>query len=399
MASSEQFRAAAPQGWILGVPESDALRVWGISPAERLRRGLVLAGIDAVTFVAADAEPQAVPEQGAVVVRADWVLDERILERLADAREPVWVEDEAEGVAVAARVSGPAAPDWLAALRSGEAGALPPAARTTPASLVPSYVAKLRKSQPPWCLPARPDQIDTIERHTFGASYKGATDLVTKWVWPAPARWLTGVLARAHVRPNTVTAISWVLAVLTVWLFMEGAFATGLVCAWLMTFLDTVDGKLARVTLTSSKLGDVLDHGLDLVHPPVWWWAWGVGIGAAASPAVLIVVGGYFVGRLLEGVFLASFKMETHSWRPIDTLFRTITARRNPNLIFLSVGAAAGRPDLGMAMVALWTVVSLSFHAVRLLQAFLARQQGRAVAPWDRPSGFGLTETGAGTRG
>jgi len=124
-----------------------------------------------------------------------------------------------------------------------------------------------------------------------------------------------------------------------------------------------------------------------------------VGIGAAASPEVMIVVAGYFVGRLLEGVFLASFKMETHSWRPIDTLFRTITARRNPNLILLSVGAVAGRPDLGMAMLALWTVASLSFHAVRLLQALLARQQGREVEPWDQPSGAELAESGAGSRG
>ena len=42
-----------------------------------------------------------------------------------------------------------------------------------------------------------------------------------------------------------------------------------------MTFLDTVDGKLARVTLTSSPFGNVLDHSLDLIHPPFWYWAWG----------------------------------------------------------------------------------------------------------------------------
>jgi phosphatidylglycerophosphate synthase len=399
MESTERSRAAAPEGWVLSVPGADALRVWGITPAERLRRGLVNAGIDRVTFIAVDAELPPVPEAGVVAVRADWVLDERILERLRDCAEPVWVADEEGGAAVAARGSGVTSVEWFASLRSGDSGALPGAARTTPGALVPSYVAKLRKSQPPWCLPACSERVEAIERHTFGASYKGATDLVTKWVWPAPARWLTGVLARAHVQPNTVTGVSWVLAALTVWLFMEGAFGAGLLCAWLMTFLDTVDGKLARVTLTSSKLGDVLDHGLDLVHPPIWWWAWGVGIGAASSPAVLIVVAGYFIGRLLEGVFLASFKMETHSWRPIDTLFRTITARRNPNLIFLSVGTVAGRPDLGMAIVAVWTVASLSFHAVRLLQAWLVRWQGGVVEPWDQPGVAELDGSGASAAG
>ena len=94
-------------------------------------------------------------------------------------------------------------------------------------------------------------------------------------------------------------------------------------------------------------------------------------------------MGGYFAGRLLEGLFLLVFKMESHCWRPIDSLFRTITARRNPNLIFLSVGALAGRPDLGLVMVALWTIVSFAFHSVRLVQALRLRRRGAAIEPWD----------------
>src|SRR3546814_17463336 len=58
-------------------------------------------------------------------------------------------------------------------------------------------------------------------------------------------------------------------------------FGWGLVAAYAMTFLDTVDGKLARVTLTSSPIGNVFDHGIDLVHPPFWWWAWIVGLAHA----------------------------------------------------------------------------------------------------------------------
>ena len=49
-----------------------------------------------------------------------------------------------------------------------------------------------------------------------------------------------------------------------------------------MTFLDTVDGKLARVTVTSSRVGHVLDHGVDLIHPPLWYIAWGLGLATFA---------------------------------------------------------------------------------------------------------------------
>jgi phosphatidylglycerophosphate synthase len=284
---------------------------------------------------------------------------------------------------IGAHVSSDRADLLCAALRRAEADTLTGVRRVTPLELAPAYVAKLRKREVPYVFPARPETAALVERHTFAASYKGLTDLVTKWVWPRPAEAATRWCASRGVRPNTVTLWSGALAVATALLFARGAFGAGLVCGWGMTFLDTVDGKLARVTLTSSRLGDVLDHGLDLIHPPFWWWAFGVGLGAAHELATIVVVAGYFVGRGLEGAFLARFGFETHSWRPIDGLFRTITARRNPNLILLSVGTIGGRPDLGLVMVALWTVASLCFHAVRLAQAATRRASGAALVPWE----------------
>ena len=49
--------------------------------------------------------------------------------------------------------------------------------------------------------------------------------------------------------------------------------------AYGMSVLDSVDGKLARLTFTDSRLGNFLDHGLDIVHPPIWYVAWAYGIG------------------------------------------------------------------------------------------------------------------------
>ena len=36
-----------------------------------------------------------------------------------------------------------------------------------------------------------------------------------------------------------------------------------------------------------------------------------------------------------------------------------------------------------MVMVALWTAISISFHLVRLLQAFALRRRGGAIAAWE----------------
>src|SRR3546814_12666240 len=104
-----------------------------------------------------------------------------------------------------------------------------------------------------------------------------------------------------------------------------------------MTFLDTVDGKLARVTLTSSKWGEVFDHGIDMIHPPFWWWAWWIGLYTVGDmppgvdAALWIIIGGYVAGRGLDGIFLAWFRIATLTWRPVGFAFRPSPSRRQPD--------------------------------------------------------------------
>ena len=95
-----------------------------------------------------------------------------------------------------------------------------------------------------------------------------------------------------------------------------------------------------------------------------------------------IIVVGYVVGRLLEGVFHLWFKIQTHIWRPVDSFFRTITARRNPNLALLMLGALVGRPDLGFVAVAIWTILSIGFHIIRIAQAAWVRHRDGEIKSW-----------------
>ena len=95
-------------------------------------------------------------------------------------------------------------------------------------------------------------------------------------------------LARWGVHPNWVTGVSILLTLAVIPLCAAGHFLAGFLCAYGMSVLDSVDGKLARLTFTDSKLGNVLDHGLDLVHPPFWYcaWAYGLTLGTAPGPRI-----------------------------------------------------------------------------------------------------------------
>lgn len=378
--------------WILTQPDQVDVKIWGISGPGRLWRALVTAGVAADNIVIGSFSDIEEGSGDLLLFRSDYAFDERIVRGLVETSADdniVFSPSESSHEIVGAHVLEERRED-IGRLLYGEASleTLPSSGcffSMTQTDLVPAYNPTLRKSDPPYLLPIRPERIGEIESRLFDASYKGVTDLVTKLVWPRPACAVVRVLANAGVRPNTVTALSWLLVVLATWLFAYGYFASGLAAAWLMTFLDTVDGKLARVTLTSSKIGHVLDHGLDLVHPPFWYVAWAVGLPAGAAwlgPAIMTTLVGYVLGRFLEGVFMLAFKMEIHSWRRIDSFFRMITARRNPNLILLSFGVLIGRADCGLVLVAVWTLCSITFHTVRFLQACGLRWRGQPLRMW-----------------
>jgi phosphatidylglycerophosphate synthase len=355
----------AVAGQVVG---QSALRIWSLTSDERLRRQLQRAG--AVSDAAHAAH--------VVLLRADWVYDDPFVRGLVAQTAPcaMWTDP---GTCVALVVS----PDRVAAasalLARGEAPADLP--RSAPHEIAGSYNDKLRKREPPFLLPLTAEQLPAIEKRVFAGSYKGVTDFVTL-SWPRAVSAVTRVCANLGLTPNNVTSVSLVLTLAAIWLFWHGQYGIGLVAAFLMAFLDSVDGKLARVTLTYTKFGDLFDHLIDLIHPPFWWWAWIVGLNAVGLPlswsgiALTIIVVGYVLQRVEEGMFISMFKMDMHVWQRFDSRFRLVTARRNPNLAILTVATLLGRPDWGIAAVAIWVAICLVVHAVRIAQAAVARRHG-----------------------
>ena len=249
----------------------------------------------------------------------------------------------------------------------------------------------LRKRERPFVLPLDPADPEPVERAAYDAAYKGVTDALTLYLWRKPAFYLTRWAARAGLKPKFITAIGAVGCLLAFWLFWNGHYWLGVAAGFTFMVLDTVDGKLARCTGASSKWGNVFDHGIDLIHPPFWWWAWAHGLAGYGRPltpfyvimVLSVIVGGYVAQRLIEGLAIKRFGgMEIHVWQKLDSQFRLITARRNPNMVILVASLLVGRPDLGIELVALWTLVSLIFHAVRLAQANARHDRGQPVISW-----------------
>ncbi len=363
------------------------VRLWNVTSQSRLQRVFKKIGVNFLENI------QDLPSESSLfIVRGDYLFDDRVWLWLSKEKNRVLnITSHSRQIPVAAHVDSSHASLTWQGIENGECSGIPNLQSMNLENLSLSFSNELRKSDHPYILPIRDENKELLEGQLFAGSYKGVTDLVTKFLWPTSAKWVTRFCALRGISPNQVTSASLVFVFIAGFLFAYGYFAIGLVCGWGMTFLDTVDGKLARVTVTSTKWGNIFDHGIDLIHPPLWYVVWGVGL-LSFSPMLswltlamtcwLIVIG-YILGRIVEGIFqwgLAGF--DIFCWKPFDSYFRLIVARRNPSMIFLTGSVLIGRPDLGLEAVAIWTVLSTFILLGRLAMAVLEKNMKGSLTSW-----------------
>jgi phosphatidylglycerophosphate synthase len=293
---------------------------------------------------------------------------------LVDARLYDFMTTQTRDLAVE---DGDAAMAWIADAASldpnatGLRGALPSSLPRLTQAEFPGFIRNLRRTLPFYLFRvAGVDQRAKVERFLFWSNYKGSTDFFTKYVYP-PLVWLMlRPLARVHIHPNWVTIISIVLTFAAVPLFAHGHFLAGFLCAYGMSVLDSVDGKLARLTFTDSKLGNVLDHGLDLAHPPFWYcaWAYGLSQGDVWSPvflASLLMLALYVVDRLILKIYPTRFGRGLHTHAAMDGFVRTFISRRNINLPLFTVGYVIGLGIQTIYLIVIWQAATCVYHGLR----------------------------------
>ncbi len=329
------------------------------------------------------------PDSSWLVASGDTIVDERVLKQLAGLEGNLYFvagEGDERGAILrleaGARVGSSSAGN-LSTLVEGMTAA--GVARPMRPEEFDGYIVNLRRELDPYLFTVHGDLARRrVERFLFWSNYKGSTDFMTKYVWP-PLVWaLVRPLANWGVHPNSVTAVSIVATLAAIPLWMAGWWGTGFFLAYLMSLLDSVDGKLARLTFTHSRLGNVLDHGLDLVHPPFWYLGWAFGLASgdtrsAVFQASVWMLGLYVADRLCAPVFKARTGRSIHGYLPIDVKIRTFISRRNVNLPFFTAAVAldAIRSDASWTLatgvffaMVIWQAVCVVYHAVRTVQFF-----------------------------
>ena len=244
------------------------------------------------------------------------------------------------------------------------------AARLRLAAIDP-YSAELRGNVAPYLI----SSATAAERRQ---AWNVLLDHVQKRSLDLPGRYFDGPfesflvrrLAPTEVTPNQVTLVTLVIAAGVAVLFGYGWLRLGVVTALLVGVLDGVDGKLARLKLATSKLGE-LEHVGDFFYENAWYLAlssylasasgraglWYAGVVLCAcdlTDSLLYLVAQRRTGRMLDE--LTSF----------DRRFRAIAGRRNVYVMFFVVGFFLGDATVAFLAAVAWAIVTVAVHASRV---------------------------------
>lgn len=384
--------------WIDGSRPAAGWRLWGMNLIERLlregaRRGLRYAVVVVtpdtrhlitqlrpdlarlhdvdVRFIEAgqiDTTLQQCDEAGfrdAVVVDGDVVHDDRVLDHLLTAGPGHAVA--ADGVMASHQA--------LSFLRSGPADGQTKGSplQITKVEELGRYVPDLRLTMTPFLVRVTDAaELRRMDRLLFHRTFKGVIDAVARYGYYHFVRWTTRWLSRTAVSPNLLT----VLSILGIWLaipcFAVGQIGWGIASAWAGVILDSVDGKLARLTVNLSDAMGALEHAAAMPGLGLWFVAlgWHLSDGqlltpSSATTACWVVVVTFLADKILTGVFKKRFGFELFDARPLDAAFHLIAARRNIHLLLLTIGLAVGDLARAFDWMAIGMVGSFAFHLLR----------------------------------
>ena len=361
-----------------GLIGESAARIWGLPIQEWQTRAFKKAGADVTQSLAAG--------DRAIWHHVDWVMSAELSKSFAVTDRLALVET---GIIVSLSSATQAEADGLIG-KTADAISRTDFEAVTPSDVNDGYIKNLRKHEQPYVIDTKTTPILDIMRRQFDSSYKGITDFVTKWFWPVPAFYVTRLCAYLRLTPNQVTLIGFLLMLAATYFFWNAQWVLGFLCGWVMTFLDTVDGKLARTTMTYSTWGNIYDHGIDLVHPPFWYWAWFIGLGGVyglSEPMCIALIAiwvGYVVDRLIEGLFIFQHGFHIHVWTRFNSGLRFFISRRNPNTFIMMIGIMlttiwAGAGYWAFMLIAAWAWLCIFANVVTVIVAFFAK---RPIASW-----------------
>lgn len=244
------------------------------------------------------------------------------------------------------------------------------AARLSLSSLDP-YSPELRGTATPYAFAVVTDaDRERAWEVLFDHVQKRALDLPGQYFDTPFENFLVRRLAPTDVTPNQITLATLVLAGFVATLFAHGWLRVGVLLALVVGVLDGVDGKLARMKLATSKIGE-LEHVGDFLYENAWYLSLAAWFAAAAGSSAywyggLVLVACDLADSILYLVAQKRTGKMLDELTPFDRRFRAIAGRRNVYVMIFVLGFFVGEPLAAFVAAVGWAVTTVTVHALRV---------------------------------
>jgi phosphatidylglycerophosphate synthase len=234
-----------------------------------------------------------------------------------------------------------------------------------------SYIPELRQTAVPMLRKLRRKRdIRAIENEMYENTFKGVMDFIATYIYRLPVRELTRWLAPTRVTPNQITALSVICSFAAIPLFAMGWLWAGLAVAFTFIIADSLDGKLARLTIRLSKVAGHVDHVTSPVFEACYYLAWGWYFSAGnfstlPGQAGLLLFCFYGLDKITTSVFGLTFRRSLLDYQPLDARFHLIAARRTINLFIMALGCLFQHPVVALYVITIWMCITMLWHMYR----------------------------------
>jgi phosphatidylglycerophosphate synthase len=245
------------------------------------------------------------------------------------------------------------------------------------------YISDLRQTAIPTLIKLQDrSRIRTIENEMYEKTFKGSIDFIATYIYRIPVRGLVRLLAPTRITPNMVTAISVIGSFAAIPLFAVGWLGAGLVVAWIFIIADSLDGKLARLTIRLNKAAGNVDHFTSPLAEACYYLAWGYHFSGGdfsklVGKAAILLFCVFGLDRIITSIFGLKFGRSLLDYDARDARFHLIAGRRNINFFLMTFGVVLGEPIMAMYLITVWMLSTLLWHVYR----FALHGRQRVVAP------------------
>ena len=205
----------------------------------------------------------------------------------------------------------------------------------------------------------------------YANSFKGTMEFVAVYGYRIPVRELTRLTAKTPITPNVVTAAAQICSFGAIPFLAYGWLWTGLLLAAGFIIFDSLDGKLARMTIRLSKAADKFDHLTSAPTRMGWYFAmgWYLSNGNLSSeimPFALAYAAMPVIDKLTGAIFNAKFGRSPLDYTPLDGKVHLFTVRKN-DIFLMLIAMIFGFIQTAYIAAACWAVLTWIWHLYRLV--------------------------------